>query len=127
VIYHVTVERLTGETFQIHFGGSKFPFQIGEVVLFGGDKIKAEVVKKPNGDIYFIEINQTPTIYKIYRFDIFGANIFYLYSVHNAGWIRFFGSKGIKWKHVSEQLLFSERIGKTPLYRIGKWNIGFLK
>ena len=40
------------------------------------------------------------------------------------GWIRFFG-QGIYWKDVTKhRMLFSEEIGYTLGFKIGKWYIG---
>lgn len=36
------------------------------------------------------------------------------------GWFRLFGY-GLTWKHESEGLMFSERMGYTKYLRLGKW------
>ena len=41
------------------------------------------------------------------------------------GWFRLFG-RGIKWKHESEGLIFSEREGYRKYLKIGKWIFGYL-
>ena len=48
-------------------------------------------------------------------------------SVHGSkwGWFRIFGY-GLKWKHESRGLLFSERNGYKKYIKIGKWYIGYL-
>jgi len=49
------------------------------------------------------------------------------YSDKQRGWIRFFGKGGFKWKHISVDLLFSERNGYKKFITIGQWRIFILK
>jgi len=52
---------------------------------------------------------------------------FFMSVIHfkDTGWFRLFG-RGLKWKHESLGLLFSERNGYTKYLKIGKWIIGYL-
>lgn len=56
---------------------------------------------------------------------LFGSTIWM--SLHNDkfSWFRLFG-RGLKCKHSSVGLLFSERMGYKKYVKIGEWVIGFL-
>ena len=60
-----------------------------------------------------------------YRIRLFGINVWLSNHCKKSGWFRFFG-KGLKWKHESIGLLFSERNGYSKYLKIGKYIIGVL-
>ena len=60
-----------------------------------------------------------------YKLRLFGVTCWVSNHLANAGWFRLFG-RGLKWKHESLGLLFSERNGYTKYLKIGKWVIGYL-
>lgn len=53
---------------------------------------------------------------------LFGCTFFMSNSYKYAGWFRFMGI-GLRWKHESIGLFFSERQGYTKYIKIGKWII----
>lgn len=61
-----------------------------------------------------------------YVLRIFNINLWTSWHFAKIGWFRIFG-KGIKYKHITQGLLFSERYGYTKFLKIGDWIIGYLK
>lgn len=57
---------------------------------------------------------------------IFGYCLFAFSKSKNSAWFRIFGS-GLKWKHVSQTLLFSERYGYRKFITICNWRVFLLK
>ena len=62
---------------------------------------------------------------KQFNFKVFGINIWASHHSKKQGWLRIFG-KGIKWKHKSVGLIFSERNGYTKYFKIGNYIFGYL-
>ena len=61
-----------------------------------------------------------------YILSIFGLKYFCIVLYSDKGWFRLFG-KGLKWKHESLGLTFSERNGFKKYIKIWKWFISYLK
>lgn len=61
-----------------------------------------------------------------YYFRVFGITIWCSNHFDKSGWFRIFGY-GLRWKHKSLGLLFSERNGYKKYIMIGDWNISILK
>jgi hypothetical protein len=60
------------------------------------------------------------TILRLFGVAIWGSNHY-----RNAGWFRLFG-RGLKWKHETVGLTFSERNGYSKFVRAGKWIVAYL-
>lgn len=60
-----------------------------------------------------------------YYLRLLGVTIWVSNHFRNAGWFRFFGA-GLKWKHQSLGLIFSERNGYVKYFKLGQWIIGYL-
>lgn len=53
---------------------------------------------------------------------LFGVTCWASSINRKGGWLRIFGY-GLTWKHETEGLMFSERMGYTKYLKIGKWII----
>jgi len=60
-----------------------------------------------------------------YRLTLFGVAIWVSSHFNTQGWARLFG-RGLKWKHESLGLMFSQRAGLTKYVKIGKWVVSYL-
>ena len=56
---------------------------------------------------------------------LFGITIWVSNHYRTAGWFRFFGT-GLKWKHQTVGLTFSERNVYSKFVKIGRWVIAYL-
>lgn len=59
------------------------------------------------------------------RIKLFGKVIWAINYTKCVGWFRLFGI-GLRWKHQSLDLIFSERNGYKKYVKIGKWIITYL-
>jgi hypothetical protein len=61
-----------------------------------------------------------------YALCLLGIVVLVAYCTPKQNWLRIFG-RGIMWKHKSKGLRFSQRNGYEKYWKIGEWNVEWLK